>query len=197
MKEKYKLSLYTFSQLYINSALMGIGIVFFFIFIMFIVSIYKWKFEGLTPEDSGVWVLSTMLFVFIVILLIIYLFKTYIDKGIIKCKTRELLLEDDRFIYTDKKGNEHSSKWNDITKLKLTTVKMGYRLSVILPHFRFSFYSYEFVLNAIRFKETFKMKGFEDDTLFHILEIFYKKAENAEFKKDLFLRRKKFHFEKE
>jgi hypothetical protein len=85
----------------------------------------------------------------------------------------------------------------DITKLKLTTVKMGYRLSVVLPQFRFSFFSYEFVLNPIRFKETFKMKGFEDDTLFHILEIFYKKAENAEFKKDLFLRRKKFHFEKE
>lgn len=176
---------------------MGIGLVIFMIFIMFIVAIYKWKFEGLTPEDAGVLVLSTMLFVLIGILTIIFLIKTYIDKGIIKCKTRELLLEDDRFVYTDKKGNEHCFEWEDITKLKLTTVKMGYRLSVILLQFRFSFFSYEFVLNPIRFKETFKMKGFEDDTLFHILEIFYKKAKNAEFKKDLFLRRKKFHFEKE
>ncbi len=197
MKEKYKLSLHTFSQLYINSALMGIGLVFFMIFIMFVVSIYKWKFEGLTPENSGVLVLSAMLFVLIGILMIIFLFKIYIDKGIIKIRERELLLEDDRFVYTDKKGNEYSFEWEDITKLKLTTVKMGYRLSVVLPQFRFSFFSYEFVLNPIRFKDTFKMKGFEDNTLFHILEIFYTKAENAEFKKDLFLRRKKFHFEKE
>jgi hypothetical protein len=176
---------------------MGIGLVIFMIFIMFIIAIYKWKFEGLTSENSGVLVVSTMLFVLIGILMIIYLFKIYIDKGIIKCKTRELLLEDNRFIYINKKGKEYSFEWEDITKLKLTTVKMGYRLSVILPQFRFSFFSYEFVLNPIRFKDTFKMKGFEDDTLFHILEIFYKKAENAEFKKDLFLRRKKFHFEKE
>jgi hypothetical protein len=197
MKEKYRFSLHTFSQLYINSALMGIGLVIFMIFIMFIIAIYKWKFEGLTSENSGVLVVSTMLFVLIGILMIIYLFKIYIDKGIIKCKTRELLLEDNRFIYINKKGKEYSFEWEDITKLKLTTVKMGYRLSVILPQFRFSFFSYEFVLNPIRFKDTFKMKGFEDDTLFHILEIFYKKAENAEFKKDLFLRRKKFHFEKE
>lgn len=197
MKEKYKLNFHTFSQLYINSALMGIGLVIFMIFIMFIIAIYKWKFEGLTSENSGVLALSTMLFVLIGILTIIYLFKIYIDKGIIKIRERKLLLEDDRFVYTDKKGNEHSFKWEDITKLKLTAVKMGYRLSVVLSKFRFSFYSYEFVLNPIRFKETFKMKGFENDTLFHILEIFYKKAENAEFKKDLFLRRKKFHFEKE
>lgn len=176
---------------------MGIGLVIFMIFIMFIIAIYKWKFEGLTSENSGVLALSTMLFVLIGILTIIYLFKIYIDKGIIKIRERKLLLEDDRFVYTDKKGNEHSLKWEDITKLKLTAVKMGYRLSVVLSKFRFSFYSYEFVLNPIRFKETFKMKGFENDTLFHILEIFYKKAENAEFKKDLFLRRKKFHFEKE
>ena len=176
---------------------MGIGLVIFMIFIMFMVAVYKWKYEGLTPEDAGVLVVSTMLFVLFGILTIIFLFKIYIDKGIIKIRERKLLLEDNRFIYTDKKGNEHSFKWNDITKLKLTMVRMGYRLSVILPQFRFSFYSYEFVLNPIRFKETFKMKGFEDDTLFHILEIFYKKAENAEFKKDLFLRRKKFHFERE
>ena len=197
MKEKYRFSLHTFSQLYINSALMGIGLVIFMICIMFIVSIYKWKFEGLIPEDSGVLVVSAMLFVLIGILMIIFLFKIYIDKGIIKIRERELLLEDDRFVYIDKKGNEHSFEWEDITKLKLTTVKMGYRLSVILPQFRFSFFSYEFVLNPIRFKDTFKMKGLEDDTLFHILKIFYKKAEKAEFKKDLFLRRKKFYFEKE
>ena len=95
--------------------------------------------------------------------MIIFLFKIYIDKGIIKCKTRKLLLEDNRFIYTDKKGNEHSFEWEDITKLKLTAVKMGYRLSVVLPQFRFSFFSYEFVLNPIRFKDTLKMKGFEDN----------------------------------
>ena len=196
MKEKYKFSLHTFSQFYINSVLLGIGIVFFIVFIMFIVSIYKWKFEGLSPEHSGILVLPTMLFVMLGFLLLIFLFKTYIDKGIIKCRTRELILEDESFIYMDKKGNEYSFKWSDVIKLKLTMVKMGYRLKVVLPQFKFSFFSYEFNLMPFSFKETLKMKGFEDDTLFHILEIFYKKATNAEFKKDLFLRKRKFHFEK-
>ncbi len=197
MKEKFKFSLHTFSQFYMNSAMLGIGIVFFMIFIMFIVSIYKWKFDGLSPENSGVLVLSTMLFVLMGIILIIFLFKTYIDKGIIKIGVRELSLEDDRFVYTDKKGNEHSFKWSDITKLKLSAVKMGYGLKVTLPKFRFSFLSYEFSLTPIKFKDTLMMKGFEDDTLFKILEIFYHKAENAEFKKDFLLRKRKFPFEKE
>lgn len=197
MKEKFKFSLHTFSQFYINSAMLGIGMVFFMIFVMFIVSIYMWKFDGLSLENSGVLALSTMLFVLMGIILIIFLLKIYIEKGIIKIGVRELFLEDDRFVYKDKKGNEHSFEWSDITKLKLTAVKMGYSLKVTLPQFRFSFLSYEFSLIPIKFKDTLKMKVFEDDTLFTILEIFYLKAENAEFKKDFILRKRKFPFEKE
>jgi len=153
MREKYELSLYSFWLMNANAFLIAFYLMSAIFLVMFIFSFVAWQYLGQSIKSSGVGVISIIFCVMAVLTLIGQIIKKKIENGVIKAKTRELTLQDECIIYKDKKNNEHTIYWQDITQIKLIALKMGYRVSVYSPRVKFSFSSYELDPIPLSFKE--------------------------------------------
>lgn len=186
MNKSYVFSLKSFYIYYMNALIIVFLIMVFFVF-LFLVFFYfaDQFFQARIPVK--LFEMFLMLFSANLALAAIgAMAKRYLKENKDIFRPKQLILEDDYFLYRDTKGREHTCYWSDVKRVSIMMMKMGYRAKVETGNFSFIFFSYEFE----EIPESYKMMTktfFSSDVFMDILKVFRQKAQNALWKKDLFL----------
>ena len=191
MQEKYEFGLYSYWVFLTNCLILSFSIVGGLVLLMTIWSFVLWQWYGKSMEASGITVTSTMFCVMALFVGVGLIIRAKIKSGDIKCKTREILLRDDCFVYKDGNQKEYTVYWNEVKRIKLIAIKMGYRATIYTPGIKFSCLSYELDPLPLNFKEQLKLKIKDNSKFFEVIRMFRGKSMNAEFKKGFIVRHTK------
>jgi hypothetical protein len=192
MKEKFEFNRFSFTVFFLNSAILGIGFTFVIFFIMFGISVIMWQFYGKNIEQSGALAMGLSAIVIFIIFLILRIIISRVKKNYQNFKSAWLFLDDNSLSYINRKQQEYSFQWKEITEFKISLLKNGLRAKVKTSSFSFIFSNYEIDPMPIEFKNAIKSNNFNCPNFYKICDIFHDKATSAIIKDKVMNRFKKY-----